>query len=641
MKFKHIYILFIYIFSLEALSIESMSYNYEDNNVKILLIEKKKNSLHFGLDFKLAKGWKIYWKYPGDSGMPPSLSLADKQIKNNITIRWPFPEELYEKSVNITTRVYDNHILLPVYLELNDINKIKLNILRFNLDFQICKDICIPISTVLEIALPKNDFFSKKNYNLAKKFERSIPKYLELSEKSKNNLITIQNKELTISLQKNVFNINKQKDFLVKAFFHNEKVSTLRLKKVKESNKKIILTFSGDKNLKASDLNTSESLVFLKINESSYYFKQNFVTPLKDDTNFFKLLIIIIGAFLGGVILNFMPCVLPVLGLKINSFLKQLEVNNKRKIRLSCLSLVLGITFTFLLFSVFATILRILGKSVGWGMQFQNPIFLLAIIIILILFIMNLLGFFNIKVPIFINNFLFKNMVTKHNNMYLKNFFLGIFSTILATPCTAPFVGSAVSIALTQNYLITFLIFFTMAMGKSFPYIIFIFYPGIINFLPKPGIWLKHIKYFFAFLLFITLLWVVNLLYAINNSHINDNELKSWEKFNYSNLEGYIKDDITVFVDVTAKWCITCAVNKKLVLDNKEIVDLFDKNNVKKVRADWTLKNDDILLYLKKYNKFGVPFNILYSKNFPEGYIFNELLTKNQVKKVLNKTISQ
>lgn len=640
MKFKHIYILFIYIFSLEALSIESTSYDYEDNKVKILLIEKKQSSLYFGLDFKLAKGWKIYWKYPGDSGMPPSLSLVDKHIKNNITIRWPFPKELYEKSASITTRIYDNHIILPVYLELNDINKIKLNILRFNVDFQICKDICIPISTVLEIEFPKNDFYSKKNYNLTKEFERSVPKYLELSEKSINNSIAIQNNELKISLDKNIFNINKQKDSLVKAFFHNEKVSTLRLKKVKESTKKITLTFIGEQNLKAKNLNTSQSLVFLKINESSYYFKQNYIKPVKANSNFFKILTIIIGAFLGGAILNFMPCVLPVLGLKINSFLQQLELNNKKKIRLSCLSLVLGITFTFFLFSVFAIVLRILGKSVGWGMQFQNPIFLSAIIIILFLFIMNLLGFFNIKVPIFINNFLSKNINTKDSNIYLKNFFIGIFSTILATPCTAPFVGSAISIALTQNYLMTFLIFFTMATGKAFPYILFIFYPNVINFLPKPGKWLKQVKYFFAFLLFITLLWAINLLVNIKGSYIKD-DIKNWEKFDYSNLEDYIKDDINVFVDVTAKWCITCAVNKKLVMDNKEIIELFDKYNVKKIRADWTLKNEDILIFLNKYNKFGVPFNILYTKNFPEGYIFNEILTKTQVKKALKQATSE
>ena len=640
MKLKHIYILFIYFFSLEVLASESESFNFEDNKLKILLIEKKKNSLHFGLDFNLSKGWKIYWKYPGDSGMPPSLSLVDKTMKTNITIKWPFPKELYEKSVDLTTRVYENHIIFPVYVELNNVKKIKSNILKIKVDFQICKDLCIPISTVLEIELPKNDFYSEKNYNLTKEFEKKVPKYLELLEKSENSLITIQNKELTIRLQKNIFNINKDKGFLVKAFFQNEKISTLRLKKVKETNKEIALTFIGKQSLKESELKSSQSLVFLKIDDTPYYWRQDYLNTSKVNINFFKILTIIIGAFLGGAILNFMPCVLPVLGLKINSFLKQLEVNNKRKVRFSCLSLVLGITFTFFLFSVFTTILRILGKSVGWGMQFQNPIFLLAIIIILILFIMNLLGFFNIKVPIFINKLLYTNMMTNHNNMYLKNFFLGIFSTILATPCTAPFVGSAVSIALTQNYLITFLIFFTMAMGKSFPYIIFIFYPGIINFLPKPGKWLKHIKYFFAFLLFITLLWVVNLLLAINNSDLKE-EIKSWEKFNYSKLEDYIKDDITVFVDVTAKWCITCAVNKKLVLDNEEIVELFDKNNVKKVRADWTFKNEDILLYLKKYNKFGVPFNILYSKSFPEGYVFNELLTKAQIKKALNKAISQ
>ena len=161
MKLKYIYILFIYIFSLEVLSIETKSYSFEDNKVKILLIEKKQNSLHLGLDFNLSKGWKIYWKHPGDSGMPPSLSIENKHIKNNITIRWPFPKELYENSANITTRIYENHIIFPVYVELNDTRKIKSNKLRVKLDFQICKDLCIRISTVIEIELPKNDFFSK------------------------------------------------------------------------------------------------------------------------------------------------------------------------------------------------------------------------------------------------------------------------------------------------------------------------------------------------------------------------------------------------------------------------------------------------------------------------------------------------
>lgn len=178
-----------------------------------------------------------------------------------------------------------------------------------------------------------------------------------------------------------------------------------------------------------------------------------------------------------------------------------------------------------------------------------------------------------------------------------------------------------------------------MSIGKAFPYIVFIFYPGVINFLPKPGKWLKQVKYFFAFLLFITLLWAINLFLNMNGSYIKD-DINNWEKFDYSILEAYIQDDINVFVDVTAKWCITCAINKKLVMENKKIIQLFDKYNVKKIRADWTFKDENILIFLNKYNKFGVPFNILYSKNFPEGYIFNEILTKNQLKKVLKQATS-
>ena len=524
MKLKHLYILFIYFFSLEVISIESKAYNYEDNTVKLLLINKKQNTLHLGLDFDLGKEWKIYWKYPGDSGSAPNISLLDDNIKKNITIRWPFPKELYEKNADIVTRVYEGHTILPLQIELYNTKKLKLDSLKFKLDFQICKDICIPISTLLEIDLPAQDFYSKKNNNLIKEFEKLVPKYVKLAEKDKENLITINNKKLIISFAKNIFQINNKRKPEVKAFFQNEKISTLRLETIEESNEKINIIFTSDQNLNAIDLNGAHSLVFLKINESSYYFKQDYISSYESNISFLKILTIITFSFLGGVILNFMPCVLPVLGLKINSFLQQLELNDKKRIKISCLSLVLGIVFTFFLFGVFATTLRILGKSVGWGMQFQNPIFISVIIIILILFIINLLGFFNIIVPKFISNFFAKNINIKVSNIYLKNFFIGMFSTILATPCTAPFVGSAVSIALTQNYAITFLIFFIMAIGKGFPYILFIFYPGVINFLPKPGKWLNKIKYFFAFLLFVTLLWAFNLL--LNISDINNKSEK-------------------------------------------------------------------------------------------------------------------
>ncbi|MDC0651635.1 protein-disulfide reductase DsbD family protein [Alphaproteobacteria bacterium] len=642
MKFKHIYILFIYFFSVEVLSIESKSYNYEGNEVKLLLIKKNQSTLDLGLDFNLGKGWKIYWKYPGDSGSPPKISLLDSDIVDHISIKWPFPKELYEKEVDITTRVYEDQVILPIQVILKNIKKDKLEKIKLKIEFQICKELCIPLSTVLKIDLPESNFHSKKNSGIIKEFEKLVPKKIKLPDTKLAKLVTLNNKYLIISINKNLVNINKEKIYKVKAFFHNEKVSTLRFERHEENKEKINIIFSSEESLNATALKSSQSLVFVKINQRPYYWKQNYevLTKAKTKNSALKLLSIISISFLGGIILNFMPCVLPVLGLKISSFLQQLELKDKRKIKISCLSLVLGIIFTFLLFGVFATTLRVLGKSVGWGMQFQNPIFLSVIIIILIIFIMNLLGVFNIRVPLYISNLFSKNMNNNDKNIYLKNFFIGMFSTILATPCTAPFVGSAVSIALTQNYLMTFLIFFIMAIGKSSPYIIFIFYPRIINFLPKPGKWLNKIKYFFAFLLFITLLWALNIL--LNNSNTNNkNYNSSWEEFNSTKLEEYINNNKILLVDVTAKWCITCAINKKLVLENKDIIKLLDKYNVKKIRADWTLKDESILLYLNKYDKYGIPFNILYSKEFPEGYIFNEILTKKQFQSVFKKITIQ
>ena len=275
--------------------------------------------------------------------------------------------------------------------------------------------------------------------------------------------------------------------------------------------------------------------------------------------------------------------------------------------------------------------LRYLGKSVGWGMQFQSSNFIMFLILILILFILNLLGFFEIKLPRIFTFFNQTKKDDKNVNMYLKNYFTGILSTLLATPCTAPFVGTAVSVALTQNFLFSILIFLFMAIGKSMPYLIFIVYPQIINFFPKPGKWFVYLKYFFAFLLMLTILWLVNILLSKENN-LNEN----WEKFESTKINEYLSNGNSVFVDITAEWCLSCAVNKKLVLDQRDIQELFTKREIKTLRADWTNRDDAILKFLKTHNKYGIPFNIFYTPDNPKGFIFSEILTKNQVKNAIN-----
>ena len=211
-------------------------------------------------------------------------------------------------------------------------------------------------------------------------------------------------------------------------------------------------------------------------------------------------------------------------------------------------------------------------------------------------------------------------------NIILKNYFTGILSTILATPCTAPFVGTAISIALTQNFVVTFFIFLSMALGKGLPYFIFIIYPNMINYLPKPGKWFFYLKYFFAFLLFLTILWLIN-IHFVSKDYLVTSE-SSWETFDREKVNKYLDNGESVFVDVTAKWCITCLVNKKLILDNQDVIDLFKNNKIRTLRADWTSRNNDILEYLKLYNRHGIPFNIFYTPENRQGIVFSEILSK-------------
>ena len=621
-------LLFFYI--TYSISLDINVYDTEKNKVNILIAEKSENKIQLGLEFLLDIDWKVYWKYPGDVGLGPSLQITEGSKKHKINIKWPYPKELYEEEVNLTSRVYYDHVILPTEIIFFDLSKSKSNKVKFLLDFQICKEICIPVNKSFILDLQPENYINNKNIEKIKTYETYISKDIKFSKSLKGNNIRINKKTVIIELDKknskNLLN-NKKDNFI---FLKNNSLGTTRLSKVEEDEKKIYFFL---KDINYDNNVTSKSKAFIKINDEYFYWTTSNHIIEKNSLNF-NFILILFFSYIGGFILNFMPCVLPVLGLKINSFMQDLKSKNRINIKLSSLSIVLGIISTFLLFALITSTLRFFGKSVGWGMQFQSTTFILFIIFILILFILNLLGFFEIRLPR-IFNFVSKNNKISHNsNIYIKNYFTGILSTLLATPCTAPFVGTAVSVALTQNLLLSMLIFFFMGLGKSLPYLIFIIYPKIIYFFPKPGKWFAYLKYFFAFLLMLTVLWLIDILFTAKHN-ISDN----WEEFETYKINEYLDQGYNVFVDVTAEWCLSCAVNKKLVLDQEEIKNLFKNRDIKTLRADWTDRNDDILEYLNTYNKYGIPFNILYTTSNRDGFIFSEILSKNQIRKAIEKYI--
>ena len=336
-----------------------------------------------------------------------------------------------------------------------------------------------------------------------------------------------------------------------------------------------------------------------------------------------------------------MPCVLPVLGIKINNLLKQSETRNKSIVKLSSLYVSLGIISMFFIFSLVAIFLRSIGMSLGWGMQFQSPYFLIFLICLLLLF--TVITFDLIKINSiqkymkigFLEKYIFKN------NIFISNFFTGVLSTLLATPCTAPLVGTAISFALSQSYFLSMLVFILMGTGKSLPYLIFIIKPNILWHFPKPGVWTKYIKIIIGLLLIISLVWLSSLLskhYSGTKGSINysTQALDNWEEYNEAKLISYLKNNQKVFIDITAEWCLNCKVNKKLVLESKEVLEAFNKQNVKLIRADWTFPDENIFDFLQKYNKYGIPFNIFFSEKNSNGYIFSEILNKTELIKILS-----
>ena len=390
--------------------------------------------------------------------------------------------------------------------------------------------------------------------------------------------------------------------------------------------KKICIPFNDNLilNIPTGDGQVSEygKVINQYIDKSNYL---NYSSLLNPDS----ILLFLFIAFVGGVILNFMPCVFPVLSLKIYNVLSQQQQNiNNKTIKRNFLATILGIIFSFFVLSLITVLLKSLGHNLGWGFQFQSPIFLSFMILILILFSLNLIDFFSIDIPFFFKKFLNKVInFNKKNSEFFQNFLLGSFITILSTPCSAPFIGTALGFAFISPNQVIFLIFFCISLGLSSPYIILATKPQILSFLPKPGLWMKKFKYFLSFLLILTAIWLANALLIQINAINNDSKNNNWLDFDTIKLNELVNENNIVFVDITADWCMTCFYNKKTVLDRKKVKNIFEKYDVKKMRGNLTKPNKEINKYINSYGRFGIPANVIYSPSAPQGVLLPEVLT--------------
>ena len=534
------------------------------NDVNVEIMPKNgifmvEDSYYFGVKFSLQNGWKTYWKNPGDAGDSLSINWVDESNVSQLELLFPFPTEFIENQV--TTIGYENEIIFPV-----KINKNRIDIIdeKIELNYLICKDICLPVKQIESLKLNFNNIVSSTSFN--------------------NNF---------------------------------------DLKNIK---KPIFISISNGKEF--------EEIKLFIIDKQT-----------QDNILYFLLL-----AMIGGIILNFMPCVLPVVSLKLYS-LTNLSQKNFNRVRKSCSIVTFGILASFMLLASLVLMLKYFGNAVGWGFQFQNIYFLIFMTALLFLLSINLLGFFELLLPAKLNSSI-NNLINK--NGYLGNFLTGFFATLLATPCSAPFLGTAVGFSM-------------IASGEK---VYFIFFPRFISFLPKPGKWMVNFKVFLGVLMLLTAIWFLYLLkinpyiifliffgvlflsYMIERTRfkmlmtlgiaissifflqalLSKGKINlEWETFDNVSLQNYINENKVILIDVTADWCVTCQVNKLTTLQNRNVEEFILKNKIKIIRADWTDKNSKILDFISKYGRFGIPVNLVYGPKNKDGILLPELLSKDML----------
>lgn len=386
-------------------------------------------------------------------------------------------------------------------------------------------------------------------------------------------------------------------------------------------------------------------------------------------------------AFLGGLILNLMPCVFPVLGIKVLGFVNQ-SGNAKAKIVSHGLVFALGVLVSFWALAGVLLALRAGGSQLGWGFQLQSPAFVFGMAAFLLVFALNLSGLFEIGLSA---TGVGGNLQMKEG--YAGSFFTGALATLVATPCSAPFLAPALGAALSLSPFESFLVFTCIAIGLALPYLLLSIFPQAVRMLPKPGAWMETFKQFMAFPLYATvgwLLWVLagqtkdddNALLMISFGFVivamaawiygrfgqahgkpgkqlfgrvaaaallagglytgwpKEAEVApagsyqvTWEKWSPEAIAAAQAAGKYVYVDFTARWCATCQTNKATVFHNDDVLAELKKKNVVLLRGDWTNRDPQITAELARWNRSAVPFNLIYAPGKPDPVVLPELLT--------------
>jgi thiol:disulfide interchange protein len=631
-----------------------------------------------GLLLRMAPHWHTYWKFSGDAGLPSEIKWTLPPGWEASEIQWPIPLKLKDPG-DIQTYGYEDEVLLMQEITppaSRGDSSVKLSA---EANWLVCERLCIPGSVKLQLDLPVAAQNAPANDELFARYRRSLPQPwpdakiagASWQRSGSDLLLTVESAALA--------------NYPVADFFPLPGGNVVAGHPKTERGGGGKITFRISVETEDQNLSSLSGLVVFGQDENGpgrNAWSLIAAAPAPVSSGLAKFLLF---GFLGGFILNLMPCVLPVISLKIFGFIQHAGQSRARILR-SGLAFVAGIFAWFIGLALLLIGLKSAGREITWAFQFTNPYFVLAMSAVVLVFALNLFGVFEISLPQGANRSLLGWTAREGD---AGSFFQGVFATVLATPCTAPFLGTALGFAFTQSGWTILIMFVAIAAGMGFPYLLLSAQPAWLRLLPKPGPWMERVKQLMGFFLLATLLfllWVIgaergveaiiwtacfllalSLACWIKGSFLVPTASRTtrlvvlvlllvlvlgsgwyfgakfqaatlpsgatpslagdWQPFTPERLQSEIAQGHTVFVDFTAAWCLTCKFNEATVLESAAVRESFQRRGIVKIKADWTNADPAITKILKQFGRPGVPLYVLY----PAGkapVVFPELLTQ-------------
>lgn len=653
------------------------------------------DELSLGLQIRLAEGWKTYWRSPGDAGYPAQIDWAGSDNLAAAEIGWPAPKRF--SVLGLETIGYDADVVLPITARLaragDDV------VLKAAVNYLICDDICIPQHAELALRLAAGPPQPSEFAHLIARFASQVPGAdlgAELAVVAAEASARQTPPMLSIRVRSNVPLVAPD------VFVEGPQSVTFGAPRAS-------LAGSGDEAVLSVPIHGMEFLrtplvgapVTVTLVDGTRAIEQRLIVAeagngtgdggglaagqaaedggRRAPGDALSWGMILGLAVLGGLILNLMPCVLPVLSIKLLGVVGHGGGDGYR-VRLSFLASAAGILCSFLVLGVALASVKTMGAMVGWGMQFQQPWFLIAMILIVSVFAGNLFGLFEIRLPRRIAD---AGERAGHVGGLGGHFLTGALATLLATPCSAPFLGTAVGFALARGTLEILAVLGAVGIGLAAPYLVIAVFPQLATRLPRPGPWMIVLRRVLGGALALTAVWLLSVLavqigvvqallvgalavataaaIALGARLSNRRAAQSaaaaalvlalasfliaqqprfaadlaadtdlagqWRVFDEHSIPDLVSAGHVVLVNVTADWCITCKVNETLVLSRSDVRERLAADGVVAMQGDWTRPDPAISNYLARFGRYGIPFDAVYGPGLPDGEALPELLT--------------